>query len=120
MKEIKTVPFVPFSHPFVERLVGTVRREYLDQTPVWNARDLEQKLDSFQEYYNRNRAHQGLSRNKFLIRKLAAKSSPQFASMTTAGSHTAARCSSYRWRLELEFAPHGRCGYDFRSQRHGL
>ena len=33
VKEIKTVPFVPFSHPFVERLVGTVRREYLDQTP---------------------------------------------------------------------------------------
>ena len=60
VKEIKTVPFVPFSHPFVERLVGTVRREYLDQTPVWNARDLERKLDSFQEYYNRYRVHQGL------------------------------------------------------------
>jgi hypothetical protein len=28
--EIKTVPYVPLSHPFVERLVGTLRREYLD------------------------------------------------------------------------------------------
>jgi hypothetical protein len=27
--EIKTVPYVPLSHPFVERLIGTVRREYL-------------------------------------------------------------------------------------------
>ena len=60
MKATKTVPFVLFSHPFVERLVGTVRREYLDQTPFWNVRDLELKLDSFQEYYNRDRAHQGL------------------------------------------------------------
>ncbi len=60
VKEINTVPFVPLSHPFVERLVGTVRREYLDQTPFWNARDLERKLDSFQEYYNRYRVHQGL------------------------------------------------------------
>ena len=28
--EIKTVPHVPLSHPFVERLVGTMRREFLD------------------------------------------------------------------------------------------
>src|SRR5215471_14008852 len=27
--EIKTVPYVPLSHPFVERLVGTIRRECL-------------------------------------------------------------------------------------------
>ena len=33
VKEIKTVPFVLLSHPFVERLVGTVRREYLDHVP---------------------------------------------------------------------------------------
>ena len=30
MTEIKTVPYVPLSHPFVERLIGTIRREYLD------------------------------------------------------------------------------------------
>jgi hypothetical protein len=32
VQEIKTVPYVPLSHPFVERLIGTIRREYLDQT----------------------------------------------------------------------------------------
>ena len=35
---------------------GHCRREYLDQMPFWNAQDLERKLDSFQEYYNRCRA----------------------------------------------------------------
>jgi hypothetical protein len=30
--EIKTVPYVPLSHPFVKRLVGTLRRECLDRT----------------------------------------------------------------------------------------
>src|SRR5215831_14936928 len=30
IKEIKTVPYVPLSHPFVERLIGTIRRECLD------------------------------------------------------------------------------------------
>ena len=61
--EIKTVPSVPMSHPFVERLIGTIRREYLDHVPFWNARDLERKLSFFQDYYNRERAHQGLGGN---------------------------------------------------------
>jgi putative transposase len=50
--EIKTVPHVPLSHPFVERLIGTVRREFLDQVLFWNACDLERKLADFQVYYN--------------------------------------------------------------------
>jgi hypothetical protein len=32
--EIKTVPHVPLSHPIVERLIGTPRREFLDQVPT--------------------------------------------------------------------------------------
>ena len=60
--EVKTVPYVPLSHPFVERLIGTVRREYLDQVPFWSARDLERKLMLFKEYYNRDRVHRGLDR----------------------------------------------------------
>ena len=35
--EVKTVPHVPRSHPFVERLIGTTRREFLDQVLFWNA-----------------------------------------------------------------------------------
>ena len=42
--EVKTVPYVPLSHPFVERLIGTIRREFLDQVPFWSSRDLERKL----------------------------------------------------------------------------
>ena len=58
--EMKTVPYVPLSHPFVERLIGTIRREFLDQVPFWNARDLERKLLLFKNYYNRGRVHRGL------------------------------------------------------------
>src|SRR4030081_2039281 len=58
--EIKTVPHVPSSHPFVERLIGTVRREFLDHVPFWNARDLERKLGEFQVYYNAARGHASL------------------------------------------------------------
>ena len=60
MTEIKTVPYVPLSHPFVERLIGTVRREYLDRTLFWTTADLETKLFDFQHYYNGHRTHAGL------------------------------------------------------------
>ena len=59
--EIKTIPCTPPSHSFVERLIGTVRREYLDRTLFWNRGDLERKLDNYQAYYNQHRCHTGLA-----------------------------------------------------------
>ena len=58
--EIKAVPYMPISHPFIERLIGTIRREYLDHTLFWNAKDLERKLADFRQFYNRERVHQSL------------------------------------------------------------
>ena len=49
--EIKSIPYTPRSHPFIERLIGTIRREFLDHTLFWNAVDLERKLDTFKDYY---------------------------------------------------------------------
>ena len=58
--EVKTVPYVPLSHPFVERLIGTVRREFLDHVLFWNSVDLERKLTAFKNYYNGTRVHASL------------------------------------------------------------
>jgi len=60
VEEIKSIPFVPVSHPFVERLIGTIRREFLDHVLIWNAVDLGRKLEEFRNYYNENRVHQSL------------------------------------------------------------
>jgi putative transposase len=59
--EIKAIPYKPRSHPFVERLIGTVRREYLDRTLFWNQSDLERKLETYKAYYNQCRCHSGLA-----------------------------------------------------------
>ena len=61
IEEIKSVPYVPVSHPFIERLIGTVRREYLDRMFFWNTADLTRKLDAFKDYYNGCRVHRALS-----------------------------------------------------------
>ena len=61
VKEIRTVPYAPLSHPFVERLIGAIRRECLERTLFWTAADLEVKLRDFQRYDNGHRAHAGLN-----------------------------------------------------------
>jgi hypothetical protein len=60
VEEIKSVPYAPVSHPFVERLIGTIRREYLDRVFFWNAADLVRKLNEYKDYYNAHRVYRAL------------------------------------------------------------
>jgi len=57
LTEIKSIPYVPLSHPFVERLIGTLPREYLDHLLFWTTSDLEKKLLDFRTYFNNHRTH---------------------------------------------------------------
>ncbi len=82
--EIKSVPYVPISHPFVERLIGTIRREYLDHIFFWNAVELGRKLADFREYYNSYRVHRSLD-----------GSTP--AERTGAPAPAPAKLTSYAW-----------------------
>ena len=72
--EVKTIPCVPVSHPFIERLIGTIRREYLDQLLFWNELDLARKLEAFKDYYNTFRIHQSL--NQQTPEEVAGKAPP--------------------------------------------
>jgi putative transposase len=79
--EIKTVPYTPCSHPFIERLIGTIRREYLDHVFFWNARDFERKLVDFRRYYNQARVHQSLGGNTPSV--VSGESQPPRAELST-------------------------------------
>jgi transposase InsO family protein len=61
VETVLSVPQLPRSHPIVERLIATIRREFLDRLFFWAADDLERKLELFKHYYNAARVHQGLS-----------------------------------------------------------
>jgi transposase InsO family protein len=61
IQEVKSIPFTPISHPYVERVIGTIRRECLDQTLFWSEVDLQNKLDDFTDYYNNHRVHSSLN-----------------------------------------------------------
>ena len=63
IKEIKSIPYTPTSHPFIERLIRICRNEVLDHSLFWTELDLQRKLDQFQEYFNDHRTHMGLGGN---------------------------------------------------------
>jgi putative transposase len=86
--EIKTVPHVPLPHPFVECLIGTMRREFLDHVLFWNARDRERKLAEFQVYYNAARCHASLDGHTHRVSPLDPQWPPAISAMCV-GSPTA-------------------------------
>jgi len=63
MKEVLTAPRCPWQNPFVERLVGSIRRECLDHVIVWNERSLRRTLQSYFAYYQRSRTHLSLGKD---------------------------------------------------------
>jgi putative transposase len=83
--EIETILETPRSHAFVERLIGTIRREYLDRISFWNQADLERKLEDYEVFYNQYRSHTAL-----------AGVTP--AQRSGAPAPRLARLDSYRWR----------------------
>ncbi len=60
--EIVTAPRSPWQNAFVERVIGSIRRECLDHIVIFNERHLHRVLSSYIDYYQRTRTHlsQGL------------------------------------------------------------
>jgi putative transposase len=83
--ELKSVAGTPTSHPFIERVIGTTRRECLDQLIFFSKLDLQRKLDRFQDYYNEDRVHSSLNMK-----------TPQMMAMENAGEKIIASIADYR------------------------
>jgi putative transposase len=60
----------PWQSPYVERLVGSIRRECLDQVIVFNERQLRQILKSCFKYYLEVRPHRSLDHDSPVPRPL--------------------------------------------------
>jgi len=56
-------PGSPWQNPYVERLIGTVRRECLDRMLIFGESHLRQILSSYAAYYNQVRTHLALGKD---------------------------------------------------------
>ncbi|MDY7102932.1 MAG: integrase core domain-containing protein [Actinomycetota bacterium] len=59
-KVLRTPVRVPVANTFAERWIGSIRRELLDRTIVWNQRQLERLVRDYIEHFNQHRPHQSL------------------------------------------------------------
>ena len=62
IEEVRTAYRSPWQNPYIERFVGTLRRELLDHVIVLSERQLNRLLREYiEQYYHTGRPHQGLN-----------------------------------------------------------
>jgi putative transposase len=61
IKEVMTAPHAPWQNPYVERLIGSIRRECLDHVMVFHAQHLKRILTGYFAYYHQWRTHLSLA-----------------------------------------------------------
>jgi transposase InsO family protein len=57
------VPRSPWQNPYVERLIGSIRRECLDHMIIFSAAHLRRTLTAYFQYYHEARTHRGLDQD---------------------------------------------------------
>jgi putative transposase len=61
IEEVLSAPQSPWHNPYVERLIGSIRRECLDQVIVLHERHLQRLLTGYLAYYHAWRTHLALA-----------------------------------------------------------
>ena len=70
IEQVRTAPRSPWQNPYVERLVGSIRRECLDHLVIFNESHLHRILRNYMAYYHGCRTHLSLNKDAPEGRKL--------------------------------------------------
>ncbi len=65
-KILKTPVRTPVANTFAEQWIGTIRRELLDRTIIWNQQQLERLVIDYIEYYNTHQATRRVAAHRSL------------------------------------------------------
>jgi transposase InsO family protein len=85
MKQKLISPRSPWQKPYVERLIGSIRRECLDHVIVLNERQLRQILTSYLKYYHEVRPHRSLEHDSPIPRPLQSPDGGKVIEMPLVG-----------------------------------
>jgi hypothetical protein len=72
IEEVLTAARSPWQNPYVERLIGSIRRDCLDHFIIFNARHLKRTLSSYFTYYHGSRTHLGLDKQCPHVRQVSS------------------------------------------------
>ena len=62
-QQVLSAPRSPWQRAYIERVIGTIRRECLDHVIVFNEASLCRHLRRFADYYHRSRTHLDLEKD---------------------------------------------------------
>jgi putative transposase len=68
--DVLTAPGSPWQNSYVERFIGSVRRECLDHMLVFNESGLRRVLEAYRHYYERSRTHLALAKDTPIARPI--------------------------------------------------
>src|SRR5262249_60611144 len=63
IQEVLSAPRCPWQRAYVERVIGSIRRECLDHVIVFSEESLRNMLRSYFSYYHRSRLHMSLDKD---------------------------------------------------------
>jgi putative transposase len=63
IEEVITAPRSPWQNPYVERIIGSIRRECLNHAIILDERHLRRVLSSYFQYYRTSRTHLSLHKD---------------------------------------------------------
>ena len=63
IEEVLTAPRSPWQNPYVERIVGSIRRDCLNHVIIFNETHLRRVLSCYFRYYHRSRTHLSLDKD---------------------------------------------------------
>ncbi len=88
IEDVVTAPRSPWQNPFVERMIGSIRRECLDHLIVVDERHLRRILASYFDYDHRSRTHLSLGKDSPVARPVEnAKAGEVIALPQVGGLH---------------------------------
>ena len=85
IREVLIAPRSPWQNPYAERLIGSIRRECLDQIIVLNKRHLLRILSAYFDYYHHSRTHLSLEGNAPIEREVEPPSKGKVISIPQVG-----------------------------------
>jgi putative transposase len=96
IKEVLIAPRSPWQTPYVERLIGSIRRECLDHVIVLNEKSLRRTLRSYFEYYHSSRCHLGLNKDTPDLRVVQPQDNGRIIEIPQVGGlhHRYERCAA--------------------------
>jgi transposase InsO family protein len=85
VEEKVIAPRSPWQNPYVERMIGSLRRECLDHVIILNERHLDEVMREYLDYYHHHRTHRALERDCPVSRPIEAANQGKIIELSLVG-----------------------------------